>query len=148
MEDEPVSAGRPAPLRSPLNLRMWESISRRSLELQTCVKCGHVRFPPSPVCPECLSSQFEWVPVRGTGCVISWVTFHKQYFDAFPVPYSVVAAELPEGPIVTALTDIPVEDLNFGVSVRLTYVEALFMSGETRPIYQWSLQRPDGSPLT
>ena len=38
--------------------------------------------------------------MSGRGTIMSWVTFHRQYFDDFPPPYNAVAVRLVEGPIV------------------------------------------------
>lgn len=44
----------------------------------------------------------EWVPAAGTGTVISYTVFHRQYAENFPVPYAVVLAQLAEGPRLLA----------------------------------------------
>ncbi len=79
---------------------MWASIRRRKWELQHCDDCSRVRYPPSPTCPHCLSMAATWKPLAGGGRIISWVVYHKQYFDDYPPPYNVVAVQLDEGPLV------------------------------------------------
>ncbi len=37
---------------------------------------------------------------QGTGEIVSWVIFHRKYFDDFPPPYNMIAVRLDEGPIV------------------------------------------------
>ena len=63
------------------DLPMWQSIDRQGLELQCCDDCATFRYPPAPLCPTCLSLAATWTPVAGTGTVLSWVVFHKKYFD-------------------------------------------------------------------
>jgi uncharacterized OB-fold protein len=79
---------------------MWQSMKSGALALQACDGCSHVRYPPAPICPVCLSEHSSWKPVAGNGSILSWVVFHRQYFSDFPVPCNVVAVRLDEGPIV------------------------------------------------
>lgn len=44
----------------------------------------------------------EWVPASAEGTVASYVVFHRQYAEKFPVPYTVVLVDLPEGPRLLA----------------------------------------------
>lgn len=79
---------------------MWASIRAQSWSLQVCDDCETTRYPPAPCCPACLSPAATWKPLRGRGEIISWVVFHRQYFDNHPPPYNVVAVKLDEGPLV------------------------------------------------
>src|SRR5262245_19506 len=79
---------------------MWASIRNKRMELQQCSSCKRFRYPPAPNCPNCLSMDYEWTPVSGRGKILSWVVFHRQYFDNYKPPYNVVAVQLEEGPIV------------------------------------------------
>jgi uncharacterized OB-fold protein len=81
---------------------MWDSMARGQLELQCCGECAAFRYPPAPVCPECLSEQYSWKAVSGRGNILSWVVFHRKYFDDHPPPYNSVAVRLDEGPIVVS----------------------------------------------
>lgn len=103
---------------------MWERMQEGKLSLQACDKCGHVRYPPAPVCPECLSEHATWESVEGSGTVLSWVVFHRQYFSDFPVPYNAVAVRLDEGPIiVTRLVGAAAEGSWIGRRVTLQFSE-------------------------
>jgi uncharacterized OB-fold protein len=44
--------------------------------------------------------QYAWTPVSGRGVILSWVVFHKQYFDDHVPPYNAVAVQLAEDVIV------------------------------------------------
>ena len=79
---------------------MWASIRAQRMELQQCSSCARFRYPPAPTCPHCLSMDYGWKPVSGRGQILSWVVFHRQYFDNYKPPYNVVAVQLEEGPIV------------------------------------------------
>lgn len=103
---------------------MWESIGRRKLELMACRDCGKFRYPPAPICDDCLSMEQDWRPVSGRGTILSWVVFHKKYFDDHVPPYNSVAVRLEEGPIImTNLVGPAPDDSWIGKSVELDYQE-------------------------
>ena len=79
---------------------MWESIRTKTWSLQRCDECAQYRFPPAPICPNCLCMQYSWQQLSGVGTILSWVVFHRQYLPEYPPPYNVVAVQLAEGPIV------------------------------------------------
>jgi uncharacterized OB-fold protein len=81
---------------------MWQSIERQNLQLQACGHCGKFRYPPGPVCPFCLSADYAWRAVSGRGTILSWVIFHKQYFEDHVPPYNSIAVRLDEGPILVS----------------------------------------------
>jgi uncharacterized OB-fold protein len=103
---------------------MWESIGRRKLELMACRQCGKFRYPPSPICDSCLSMEQDWRPVSGRGEILSWVVFHKKYFDDHVPPYNSVAVRLAEGPIIVTNLVGPEPEGNWiGKRVELDYQE-------------------------
>jgi len=79
---------------------MWESIRAQRWALQQCDDCSQYQYPPGPCCPHCLGLSMSWKPLSGKGKIISWVVFHRQYFDNYKPPYNVVAVQLAEGPLV------------------------------------------------
>jgi uncharacterized protein len=106
------------------DLPMWASMKAGKLQLQRCDPCGHFRYPPAPVCPQCLSARATWTAVSGKGTVLSWVVFHKKYFDDHVPPYNSVAVQLEEGPIiVTQLQGPEPEGSWIGETVELRYAE-------------------------
>ncbi len=106
------------------DIPMWDSIQREQLELQCCDACAAFRYPPAPVCPECLSEQASWKAVSGRGSILSWVVFHRKYFDDHPPPYNSVAVRLEEGPIVVSQLHGPQPEGSWiGQPVRLSYAE-------------------------
>jgi uncharacterized OB-fold protein len=113
--------GKSRPVLGTDDLVMWESIARRSWSLQKCGN-GHWRYPPAPICPECLSLQHEWQPIGGLGTILSWVVFHRRYFDDYHPPYNVIAVRLDEGPIVMSNLVGPEPEGNWiGRRVELVY---------------------------
>jgi uncharacterized OB-fold protein len=101
---------------------MWRSIAARAWTLQRCRTCRAWRYPPGPVCAECLSPDFDWAAIAGGGEILSWTVFHRGYLAAYPPPYNVIAVRLDEGPIVISNLDgeVPQGDW-IGTRVDLTY---------------------------
>lgn len=103
---------------------MWDSITRERMELQKCDGCGKFRYPPSPICPHCLSMDYKWLPISGKGTILSWVVFHKKYFDDHPPPYNSVAVQIEEGPIVMSNLAGPEPKGSWiGARVEFVYVD-------------------------
>ena len=114
---------------------MWASIDRHALELQRCTECGAFRYPPAPVCPNDLNDKADWIPVSGQGEIISWVVFHKKYFDDHQPLYNSTAVRLDEGPIVvTQLRGEEPEGSWIGQRVELVYAEH---AGRTQHFAHW-----------
>jgi uncharacterized OB-fold protein len=87
------------------------------LVLQRCASCGYRRFPPAPLCPECLSPDGDWVTDPGTGHIWSFCVYHRAYSPAFAalVPYVVALVQLDSGPsLVTNVLDRPAARVRIG----------------------------------
>ncbi len=115
---------KPLPRVTALNQPFWEATRRHELRLQRCVNCARFRYPPSPVCPECLSEESEWARVSGRGTVTTWVVFHRKYFESFAadLPYHVVQVQLDEGPRLTAnVVDVPNDEMHIGMPVDAVF---------------------------
>jgi uncharacterized OB-fold protein len=60
------------------------------------------------------------VPAAGSGRIVSWTRFHRQYFPELPPPYLVVSVALDEGPMVVGnLLGDQAVDPTVGAPVRL-----------------------------
>jgi uncharacterized OB-fold protein len=94
----------PLPEITDVNRPFWESLSSEVLRLQQCANCGHIRYPISEICSECLSEEARWTPMSGRGTVFSTIVFHQVYHPAFAgkVPYNVSLVRLDEGPIMVS----------------------------------------------
>lgn len=122
---------------------MWESIERHKMALPRCASCGTFRYPPGPVCPDCSSLDYAWTEISGSGNILSWVIFHRQYFDDFPPPYNVIAVRLDEGPIlISNLIGREPEGSWIGEPVTITYRRHL-----DRTQHAFTLNTPGIYPL-
>ena len=48
-------------------LEFWQWIEEGEIYTTKCKVCGALHFPPVGDCPECLSSEMEWVKMDGRG---------------------------------------------------------------------------------
>lgn len=112
----------PPPVLGLYDAPMWESIQAGNMKLQKCLSCGIFRYPPGPCCHECVSEQFEWVPISGIGRIFSWVVFHRTYLSGYPAPYNVIAVKLQEGPIfISNLIEPPKSGSWIDLDVTMVY---------------------------
>jgi uncharacterized OB-fold protein len=75
-----VFAG-PGPVEHPETQPFWDSLGDGMLRLQQCEQCGTVRFPLAPVCHQCLSPGYHWIPVGGGGQVHAAVLIERATSD-------------------------------------------------------------------
>lgn len=109
----------------------WEFTGYQEFRLQRCSECGAVRWPPAAICDRCLSEQYTWEPASGEAKVISWVTYHRQYFPEYPPPHQVVVVELAEGPIfVGNPVEMDGHQLYEGMPMTLAWTDAHDRFGE------------------
>jgi uncharacterized protein len=128
---------RPQPRRGVYEAPFWDHVNHEELRLQRCAPCGERRFPPAPVCPMCLSADYEWAPASGNGTVLAWTVLHRQYFDELAVPYTVVAVETDDGPILVGdYVNEGDREVGVGDRVRITY-EDVAGDPDSWTIYQW-----------
>lgn len=131
----------PEPLPEPLlpapdqdTAPFWEHLRAHELRVQQCDGCGHLRFPPRPVCPACRSFDATWTPLSGRGRIWSHVVVHRPVLPAFEphLPYPVVVVELDEAPHLRMVGNVVAEPgaaigsaepgaIRIGASVQLAF---------------------------
>ena len=99
-----ATPAKPRPRIDTVSRGFWDNAREQRLTVQRCDDCAHLHFPGSPVCPKCLSEKQSWVPVSGRGTLLSWVRFHRAYWDGFrtDLPYLVALVGLEEGPMLVS----------------------------------------------
>jgi uncharacterized protein len=119
-----MTAAKPRPRIDAVSRGFWEHARARRLSVQKCAACGHMHVPGSPVCPNCLSEDQSWVPVSGKGTLLSWVRFHRAYWDGFraDLPYLVCLVGLDEGPmLVSNIVGSEPEELAIGSRLEAVF---------------------------
>ncbi len=109
MTTDSAAPRRPVPEPTDLTRPFWSAAARGQLVVQRCLACDHLRFPPGPVCTECLHPESEWMPLSGHATVLSHLVFHQGYGGPWSaaVPYSVVMLQTDEGPRMFSDIDDP-----------------------------------------
>jgi uncharacterized OB-fold protein len=137
----------PVPRQGIYERPFWDFVAARALHLQRCGDCRQMWYPPGPACPRCLSPSWEWTAVSGSGRLLSWTTFHRQYFPTLPTPYTIVAAALAEGPILITSIKQSAMELDIDMPMTLTYSSVTGDDGTTFVLYRWARQHiQDGYP--
>jgi len=120
------SYAKPLPKIDPLNGPFWDHAREGRLAVQVCNVCKDAHFPPSPVCPNCLSEDQAWQPVSGRGTLESWIEFHRAYWDGFKddLPYSVCLVRLAEGPLLVSNLVGDAAKAKLGAAVNVVFEQA------------------------
>ena len=111
------------PTPGPHDGYFWEGVRDRTLLLRRCAGCGELQHPPTPMCGNCHSLEWETTKATGRGTVYSWiVSKHPSLPDE--QPRIVALVELDEGVrLVSNLTGIDVADVRNDMPVEVTFVE-------------------------
>src|SRR5262249_11595706 len=106
------------------NAGFWEGCRQRELRLQSCTRCGGIRHPPRPMCPQCQCLEYEWRRASGQGTVYTFTIVHAPTLPAFQntVPYNVIVVHLHEGPfMVSNLVGCAAEQITIGMRVEVVF---------------------------
>ena len=100
-----TTANFPLPVPNLDNQEFWDQCRQHRLVLRRCLDCRSFYHPPRPNCPECASSNLEWVESPGKGKVYTYVITRQPVNPAFRerLPWGVVEVELEEGSTLSAI---------------------------------------------
>ena len=118
------AAAKPVPEVTEELRPFFAAARERRLVMQACAQCGRRRFPPRPICSECLSREARWVESTGRGAVVSFNVMHQVYHPGFAaeVPYAVALVELDDGGRMLAnLVECPVKRVKIGMPVEVVF---------------------------
>jgi uncharacterized OB-fold protein len=89
-------------LHDPLTAPFWAGTRRNQLLIQRCDNCQYHRWPPAPICPECLTAGGKWTEVDAQGQLWSYAVYHRLLDPSlkWPLPYTVAMIELDAGPMM------------------------------------------------
>jgi uncharacterized OB-fold protein len=114
---------RPAPIVTEDSAAFWDAADDGRLVAQRCAKCGRLRHPPRPMCPECHSLEIEMATLSGRGSVYSYAVLHHPQNPAFDYPVLAALVDLDEGiRVVSNLVGIAPEEIRIGVPVQVEFV--------------------------
>lgn len=114
---------RPQPLPSRNSAFFWEGAERGELLGQRCTSCQLFRHPPRPMCPSCLSVDWEAVRLSGRGRVHSWMLPVHPRLPMFEYPLVCVLVDLEEGiRLFSNLYECAPEDIEVDMPVEVFFV--------------------------
>lgn len=103
---------------------LWDAAKQHELLIQQCKKCGIHIFYPRAFCPECLSSELEWVASSGEGTVYTYTIIYHSPIREFEslVPYILAIIELKEGVrIMSNIVNCEPGDIHVGMAVKVVF---------------------------
>ena len=119
-----VQYNKPLPNINGDSKEFWSGCKAHELRFQKCQACGHVRWPPSIICPLCYSKDTRWIVAEGKGRVYSFAVYHTAYHPGFEndLPYVVADVELEEGPrLFTNIVDCSPSEVKCEMPVEVTW---------------------------
>jgi uncharacterized OB-fold protein len=101
----------------------WDGVKDRTLLLRRCAGCGELQHPPTPMCGNCHSLEWETQKATGRGTVYSWIV-SRHPTEPTENPRIVALVELEEGVrLVSNLIGIAADDVRNEMPVEVTFVE-------------------------
>lgn len=98
----------------------------QSLVLLHCAACDNVQERwQDAYCTQCWSQQLRERDASGSGTLVSWVVYHKDYgMDGFTPPYAIGWVRLEEGPHIACLLDGDWSQARPNHKIQITVAEA------------------------
>ena len=124
MTTEKKEYGKPLPPVDKWSAPFWEGIKKHQPVARKCKSCGHIHYPYSAVCTNCLSYEHEWVKLSGQGTVYSTAIYYQLWRPSFKddIPYSTVLVDLDEGIHLPGnMVGINNEDIDVGMRVEMVF---------------------------
>ena len=120
-----ITAGMPVPQPTRDTLPFYLAAQQSELRFQRCSACGTFRHYPRPMCPRCLSREYDWERSTGRGRVYTWTIVRGPTLPAFEakLPYNVVDVLMEEGVhFISEVLDCPPEEIYAGMEVEAVFV--------------------------
>jgi uncharacterized OB-fold protein len=125
---------RPSPLVTDDSAVFWDAAADHRLVAQRCARCGRLRHPPRPMCPECHSLEVEVFELSGRGTIYSYSILHHPQNPVFEYPIVAILVDLEEGlRLVSNLVAVAPEDVRIGMAVEVGYTPAA--NGRAVPVF-------------
>ena len=116
---------RPPRTLGPGHDQFWEWCGKGELRLQKCGSCGGINWPVRQTCEFCGQTEFAWEAMSGRGEVVSWCSFHQEYYGGvMPRPYDCILVELEEGVLfLSNPLGFAFEEITLGMAVGVQFID-------------------------
>jgi len=114
----------PRPVNEELTRPFWDAVKNHRLVMPRCKHCANLFFYPREQCPNCYSSDTEWVNVSGKGRLYAYTVVYQPSNPVFQpdTPYIYAIVQLDEGPrIPTNLVDCDIADAQIDMAVEVAF---------------------------
>jgi uncharacterized OB-fold protein len=103
--------------------QFYKFLANGKLMAGKCQRCGKIHLPPRPLCDNCFSQQFTWIPVSGKGKLLTFSVIHiaPTQFQAI-APYAVGIVQLENDlKIPGMISGVAPEQLKIGVNLAIDF---------------------------
>ncbi len=117
---------KPVPQTQPWSEKFWEGTKNGKLLIQICKECDSLIFYPRKFCPECWSSNLDWIEASGKGTILTFSTAYDMVEPKFmdELPYTIAYVDLDEGVrMMTRIVECKPEDIAFNMAVEVVFHE-------------------------
>lgn len=99
----------------------YDGLKDKRLTTTRCRKCNKLSWPPRTICPECVSSDLEWVTLSSTGEIQIYTVETVGTPAGFnnPLIHALVKIDGLELTLFTQIVDVNVDQLSEGMKVGL-----------------------------
>ena len=126
--------------RDELSAGFFDAASRSELVVRRCTACGTLATPRARACPACATPALDWVPVSGTGTLVSWTALRDRAGEITALGGIV---ELTEGPWLRVRLAAEPAALAVGLPMRVRFEQQ--DAGEPVPVFRpWDEGDADG----
>jgi len=107
----------------------WEGAKAGKLMLPRCVDCNRVHWYPRHICPNCQSTNLEWIQASGEGHLHTFAVQHLAFGPwAEQAPYVTAYIDLLEGDrmltVLRGVDPLQPEDIQIGARVKVEFEQA------------------------
>ena len=87
--------------------------------------CGGINWPVRQTCEFCGNAEFAWEAMSGRGKVVSWCSFHQDYYAGIlPRPYDCILVELAEGVLfLSNPSGFSIDDIELDMPVEVRFID-------------------------
>jgi uncharacterized protein len=101
----------------------WDGVGQGRLLMPKCSHCGRLQHPPSPMCPNCGSLEWDAQEMSGRGTVHSWIV-SQHPTDPDDQPRIVALVALDEGMrLVSNLAEVQPADVTNDMPVEVAFMD-------------------------
>jgi uncharacterized OB-fold protein len=105
----------------------WAALRDGALTMQRCADCHAFRMPPSPHCPNCLSTKSEWPKLSGRATLYSYTAIPlDRWASDGPVYVAALACPVEAGDnkLFCNIVGCATDELAVGMELELVRAEA------------------------